>query len=475
MAFNWSWVKPSKDTLRASASIDKGAISLTGLKTPDKGILKANEIKSSVDSANASISQVWRIWTSTIKPMLDSLPAGARDNRWRDGRGLPQKIDALTYGIQGSTLFVFNDAVDTVADGRYWHTTDLRPKTIAEAIEDIWVELSSFATGTTTVTSYDLEPLWTAIGHHYKDSALTSIASSLDARTGVLETNVSQLSSDLFGNPTFSFGWGTPLTYSVALNLDYILKLHGIATGWQTDPSSANHSAVVPGAHTHTYANVFPAPAATLTQNRTGTVTSLYNDILRLRYEIDQVKGGANWYSDVTSPWQTPPSKTSLGDHINFVGTGTASITNPHAISYADLGADTIFSNIASYIGMPNYTITADPLYSSVNYVTQSNSLVDAISELDTALYAYASSGEVVRVTYNYDRSATPEEDRETTPIVVTHNLNKKPILSVLDASPTEGFPEEYISPLDLNIVHTSNNEFEVWTGAAIVEIIALY
>jgi hypothetical protein len=476
MTFNWSWVKTTKDTLKASASIDKGAISLTGLKTPDKGILKANEIKSSIDSANASISQVWRIWTSTIKPLLDSLPAGPRDNRWRDGRGLPQKIDALAYGIQGTTLFVFNDALSTTADGRYWHSVDMRPKTIAEAIEDIWTELSSFSGETTTSTSYDLEPLWSAIGHHYKSPSLTSLSTSLDYRAGVVETNMGQLANDIYESSVFGFGWGTPLTYSIAKNIDRILKIHGITSGWQNNPDTVNHDSVSPGAHTHTYANILPPPTASLVQDRLGTVSSLYNDILRLRYEIAQTRGGANWYSDVTSPWQTSPAKTSLGDHINFVGAGTASTTNPHAVHYTNTGASTIFGNVASYLGMPDYTSSADPSYTSVYYIVQNSSIKEAIEQLDTALHTYLGSGEVIRVTYNYDRSGMSESERETTPIIITHNTGKKPILSVLDATPVEeGSSGEYVSPVDLNVVHVSSNEFEVWTGAAIIEIIALY
>jgi hypothetical protein len=477
MTFNWSWVKQSKDTLKASASIDKGAISLSSLKTPDKGIIKANEIKSSIDSANASISQVWRTWVSTIKPVLDSLPAGPRDNRWKDGRGLPAKIDALIYGVQGSTLFVFNDATSSIADGRYWHAVDLRPKTIAESVEDLWDALSSLSSTGSGSSSYDLEPLWAAVGHHYKDSALVSISTSLDYRTSVLETNLNQLPNDIYGNHEgFSYGFGSPLNYSVAINIDRLLKLHGIIDGWQDDPDAVNHNAVVPGSHTHTYVNIQPVPSASLTQDRFSVVATLYNDILRLRYEIQQVRGSTNWYSDVVSPWQTPPQKTSLYDHINYVGSGTASATNPHAVHYTNTGASTIFSNVISYLGMPNYTPANMPNYTSTYYVTQGNSILNAINQLDTALHTYLSSGEVIRATYNYDRSSMSESERETTPIVVTHNTGKKPILSVLDATLIEeGSSGEYISPVDLNIVHISNNEFQVWTGAAILEIIALY
>jgi hypothetical protein len=471
MAFNWNWVNSSIDTLKASSSIDKGSISLTSLKTPDKGILKASEIKNSIDSANSSITQVWRTWTSTIKPILDSLPAGQRDNRWRDGRGLPSKIDALVYGIQGTTLFAFNDATGAVADGRYWHSVDSRPKTISEVLEDLWDAISDLeGTSTTPGESTDLDPVWAAIGNHYKDPLLTSASSSLDYRTGVLETIAAMSYTALFDG--FS---GSPLAHSIAKNIDRILKIHGISGGWQNNPDSVNHNSVVPGAHDHAYTDIKPAPLSTLEANRAATVSSLYVDVQRLRYEITRTKGSLSWNQDVASPWQTLPTYTTLSDHINFVGSGTASSTNPHGVDYTDVGADTVFSNIANYIGMPDYTSSAAPIYSSTYYITQGNPIIDALNELDTAFHTYLGGGTVVRATYEYDRSAMTEEERLTTPIVVSHNTGKKPILSVLDASPEEYVSGMYSSPLDLNIIHVSNNEFQVWTGAAVVEIIALY
>jgi hypothetical protein len=468
--FRWSWVRDSRDTLKASLSIDKGSISLIGLKTPDKGILKASEIKASIDSANASITQVWRTWTSTIKPILDSLPAGARDNRWREGRGLPSKIDALIYGIQGTTLFVFNDATSANADGRYWHSVDSRPKTIAEAIEDIWSAVSDLSLTTVeSSTSNDLEPLWTAIGHYYKDPALTSVAGSLDIRTGNLEGDVADLTKDIFEGFARTPG---ALTYTLAKHLDALLKIHEVSGGWGEDPDLMDH-AFTPGAHNHAYTDITPVPASNLTQNRVGSVSSLYNDVLRLRYEIAAVKG-VNWDLDAVSPFVGTPA-TSLQSHINYVGAGTPSTSNPHGLDYTNVGVVPLFENVSGFIGMTDFTDNEMPNYSSSYYLTQSTSLATAIGALDTAFHTYLSSGEVIRATYEYDRSAMSEEERLTTPIVVTHNTGKKPILSILDASPEEYYGGEYTSPLDLNIVHVNSNQFQVWTGAAIVEIIALY
>ena len=133
--WNWSWVSSTSDTLKASNSIDQSGGTIFTYRAAVRGQLNATELSTSIESISTNINQQWRLWQSYVRPLLDSLPAGDRDQRWRPGIGLPAKIDALSYGIQGTTLFVFNDATSTNAYGRYWDSTDERPKTIAEAFD----------------------------------------------------------------------------------------------------------------------------------------------------------------------------------------------------------------------------------------------------------------------------------------------------------------------------------------------------
>jgi hypothetical protein len=417
------------------------------------------------------------LWRSPIRPILDSLPAGSRDQRWRPGVGLPDKIDCLGYGIQGTTLFVFNDASSTSASGRYWDATDERPKTIAEALEDLWAAVSDLdVSAISSGDSADLEPLWTAIGHNYKDSGLASLSSSLDARVAQVETNMAQLSTDIYGGLG---GWdfGTPLTYSLAENIDNLLKIHEVAGGWQENPEDVSHGAITPGAHVHPYTQVGPPPTVSLSQGRSGTYSSLYNDVLRIRWEITRTRGSSAWNTDVQSSWQSGSEYTSLGTHIGFAGSGTPGTSNPHGINYVDTGASTIFTNLTRFTGMTDYTSGIEtPTYTSTYYVSQGDNLEIAIGKIDTAVYA-ALGSVVVRRDYVYDRSHLSETEREQTPITITHNLGRKPLIQVLDVSPEEeSYWGEYVSPLtDINIVHIDQNSLEIWTGAAKIEIIALF
>jgi len=477
--WNWSWVATQDDTLKASNSTDQSGGTLYTYRAATRGQLSAAELSTSIDSISTNINQQWRLWRSYIRPILDSLPAGPRDQRWRPGIGLPEKIDALSFGVQGTTLFVFNDATASNAYGRYWDTTQERPKTIAEAFEDIWDSISDLTTTSTTGSgTYDDTDVWYAIGNRYQNAALTSASSSLDARTGQLESNVNQLADDLYGASDGFGPWtfGVPLPHSLAENIDELLKLHNVAGGWQTDPSGISHSGIGGSSAPYAYTDVSPMPSQTLSQARVAPYTSLYNDILRIRWEIARTRGTANYITDATDP--VTSTAGDLSTHMNYVGSGTATSTNPHAIAISDLGADVYFANLGRYTGMSDYTSGVEmPTYSSANYVTQSTNLETAIGALDAAVTSILTGGTVTRWEQDYDRSSLSETVREQTAITVTHNRGKYPIVQVLDLSPeTVDYYGQYVSPSStINIVHVDEDNFEVWTDAAIIKVIALF
>jgi len=475
--WNWSWVASKEDTLKASGTVDQSGGTLYSYRAASRGQLSASELKSSVDSASTNINHLWSLWSSYVRPVIDSLPAGSKDQRWRPGTGLPDKIDALGYGIQGTTLFVSNDSTADTASGRYWDSTDERPKTITEAMEDLWTAVNALdVTSDTSTAAAVLEPLWAAIGHRMKDSSLTSLSSSLDARTGQIETNMTQLDADIYGG-IGAWTFGTPLTYSIALNLDALLKVHTVPGGWQNNPSGIGHAAVAPAAHTHPTTQIGTLPGVALSQARVAPYASLWDDILRVRWEITRTRGSANWQSDIQSSWQVGAEYTSLASHIAFAGSGFAGMTNPHGINYINTGANTMFTNHSRFTGMTDYTSAVEmPIYTSTVFVTQNTDLTAAIGELDSAIQTALSSVDV-RYDYTYDRSDLSEIVREQTPIVITHSVGRKPIVQILDVSPQEeDYWGQYVSPaIEGNIVHISPNAFEIWTGAAKIEVIAIF
>ena len=473
--FNWSWMASTEDTKKSSGYVRQGGVNIFDFRQPSNGAISSSDLSAFSRSVSQGFQRVKSDWRSYIWPILNSLPSGNMDTRWSTalGKGLSSKIDCFSYGIQGSTLFVFNDASSTKADGRYWHSTDLRPKTIAEKFEDLYQEISEIETDLSASSDVDLDPLWAAIGEPYREGSYVSGVGSLDTRCGTLETYIAQLESDIYDPSSYpAYGLGAPLPYSIAEMLDALLQLHN-GTGWGGDPSGISHSAISVAAHTHTFAEVLPPPASSLTQARVGPYTSLENEVLRIRYEIQATRGSASWYTDVNNPWG---GAASLGTHIAYVGTGTASTSNPHAVHYNDTGAGAVFNAMRSFTGMSSNSDSA-PTYSSVNYVTQGTSLESAIGQLDAAIGSFGTST-VVRQDYGpYDRSGMSVTDRANTPITITHGYGRKPIIQVIDTSPEESdYYGMYSSPTyDVVIDYVDSSTVRIWTEAAIVEVIALF
>jgi hypothetical protein len=476
--WNWSWVDTQDNTLKASNSTDQSGGTIYTYRAATRGQLSASEISTSIDSISTNINQQWKLWRTYIRPLVDSLPAGPRDERWRPGVGLPEKIDALSYGIQGTTLFVFNDATADNAYGRYWDTTQERPKTIAEAYEDIWEAISDLSTSSSGGSgSYDDTTLWAAVGNHYQDSTLVSLSTSLDARTNLLETNIAQLADDLYGVSEGYSPWtfGSSLPYSLADNIDKLLKLHNVSGGWGSNPSGTSHSGIGGSSPPFAYADISPMPTQTLSQARTTPYSSLYNEILRIRWEIARTRGSANYVTDATDP--VTVGVADLNTHVNYTGSGASTVNNPHGLTVANIGADTYLQNLARYTGMTDYTsVVETPTYSSTNYVSSGTSLEVAIGALDTAVAGIAITN-VLRWENDYDRSHLSETVRERNAITITHNEGKYPIVQVLDLSPPEqDYFGQYIAPaVSINIVHVDEDSFEIWTGAAIIKVIALF
>lgn len=473
--FNWTWVEPKDSTKRASGVVYRGGGSIFSFRQAENGAVSSSDLNAFSRSTGQNLQQVRGDWRTYIHPVLNSLPGGGTDLRWSTalGKGLPDKIDSFSYGVQGSTLFVFNDANSTKADGRYWVANEYRPKTIAESFEDVYEAIYNVSTGIDTQTTVDLDPVWASIGEEYRDATFRGATGSLHSRTSLLDTYIQQLNTDIYEPGSYPYSLGTPLPYSIANMLDQILKIHEVPAGWGSDPASVGHTPLAPAAHNHLFTEVLPPPALASTLNRAAPHSNLEDEVLKLRYEIQMTRGSASWYSDVTDPVTT--NAGDLGTHINYVGSGTATATNPHGLTLSDIGAATTFDAIVSFTGMTNVN-DANPTYSSTSYVTQSGSLETAIGELDLAVGNLAGSISIQRLDYSYDRSFDSATDRANNPIQIIHGIGKKPIIEVLDLSPTfEDYYGQYSSPaVDINIVHVDENTVEIWTEAAIINVIMI-
>lgn len=472
LEFTWSWMEPVENTKNKSNAVLQDNGTVYTFRQTYAGQINSKEMNAFVESTAQRFQSNRSNWRNYIRPILNSLPAGASDSRWTiaAGSNLPEKIDCFKYGVQGSTLFVFNDANASKADGRYWVSTQKRPKTIAEKFEDIYSTIFDLQDSLSSSGDIDLDSVWSAIGLAYRDDNKVATAGSLDSRITTLNTYMNQLNEDIYDPDNFSTALGTSLTYSIAEILDYLLKLHDIS-GWQDDPSNVSHDSIVIPSHTHSYTNIKPAPGQSIVQGRVSPYTTLDNDIKRLRYEIADVKG-STWNSSPTDP--VTASSGDLLTHMNYAGSGVRSTNNPHAMNYSDIGLGSFVSAVQSYTGMTSMTDTS-PSYSSTYNISNGDDLVTAIGKIDTALQTAGYN--VTKIHYTYDRSSLSETERENTPIVINHNQGKKPVVSIIDISPgTVDYYGLYQSPETwYDLLHRNDNTFEVRSNASKLEIIAIY
>lgn len=240
--FNWSWVETPDNTANESGSVLQDGGTVYSLRQASNGQINSSDLSAFSTSVGSNFQTIRGNWRNYTRPILNSLPAGGRDSRWSTdkGKALPDKIDCFKYGVQGSTLFVFNDATSAKADGRYWVSDEYRPKTIAEAIEDLHVLISGLSDELAVETVVDLDPLWAAIGEDYRDGTKVGSAGSLDNRVTTTEGYINRLNVDIYEPSTYAYSISNPLPFSIANMLDELLQLHG-TTGWGDDPSGVSH------------------------------------------------------------------------------------------------------------------------------------------------------------------------------------------------------------------------------------------
>lgn len=492
--WNWTWNLGEKTS---SLRVRGASSSLTSRALPSRGAYDVKKLASIHTETLNDIGRLFSHWNSIIQPILDSLPAGGSDRRWN----LRDEIDAHTYGVDGSTLFVFNDATSTAADGRYWHTSESRPVTIAEVLENNTGRISSLestVSGLAGSTSgeFDDTNLWDAVGWGYNPVGGTSTASSLDGRVGTAESRMTHMANDLWGtshaDPGGYWSWANwswsqaEYTYGVFEWVYGLMQLHG-GVEFSGNPWDVDHSGIVIPSHTHAQTEI---GTSTGTRNRTaGADSHLSDNLQRIRYEIEYTRG-TSWSSGaINGPFVTNyPSAGNYGQtvnsHINFTGSGTASSSNPHALNYVDTGQEVVNTAIRGFSGMssnsdnsPTYSphITPTPL----GAISDGDNLEKAIALLDAAVSS-AGSGSVTRFEYYYDRTSTPIEVREVTPINISRPGGaaiRFPLVEVIDLSPESQDPYgQYASlTMDMNVNHIDVNNLQVWTAAAYILVILVY
>lgn len=479
--WNWNNITGTKNE---SKRVRQSAASLTARTFPSRGSWDVSSLNSiHVETLN-DVTKLFSHWNTVVQPILNSLTAGGNDTRWG---GLRDEIDALEYGLDGTTLFVFQDASPNNFDGRYWHESDRRPYTIAEVLEDHEGRLAFLENLDGQIidyTPYDDTDLWDAIGWGKKPgSTVTSATDSLHGTQLIIQSNLDKIAKDVYGVNTSDPSWPNYLTtwngpvfkYGIYEYLAKLTAIHGVdMTAWE-NPWDVNHddigSALSPP---WTQNEVLSSGYSTL-ERGLGLPADLEQDLQRIRYEISWLRG-TDWQSgDQDGPFDLTPGDATqtFTSHINMIGNGTPSITNPHGLDYTDTGADAILGNVAQYVGQTDI-FDIDPDYTSTYYVTDGQNLTSAISTLDSAINNLEVSGFIQRMEWIEDRTGTTEQYRRENPITISHSFGRKPIVQVLDLSDYTEDPYGQYQSLDeySNTVHVDDNTIEVWSEVETVLIV---
>jgi hypothetical protein len=403
-------------------------------------------------------------WNTDLYPLLNSLPRGSDETRWSGATNMP---DPLVDGLDGDNIFVDNAASTTQDDGLFWNTTELRPKTVRESsrdiddrVTDIYSELSESILGISNGLSTDQ---WNRLGTWVKDGTASLTTSvSYKAREGWDRLHI--LMTDIYESGSSSLGDLVATGFTLEEMITNLLSIHGGT--WNTDTSSIDHSSV-----TGVLQASVSASASYVKRQRgySPDANNLEEDVNRLRYEIARTRIGAavtestgQWNADVTDPVDS--GVACLDDHVNYLGSGTISATNPHKQHFSDItGLSTELGYNNAFTGKSGLG-SEMPTYSSALTVTQNASLETAIGELDAALNVASATG---RVVYSFSGHVDPE-----TPIVITHNKgiggvlrSTYPIVQVVDT----GIGGDYGVLIDE--VYAYEQEHGIVTGDAFVSI----
>jgi len=188
------------------------------LRSSSAGII--SQFEDQIRSIQGDINQIASEYNSEVYPVLDALPKGSADPRWR----LPRELSAKTGGLTGAFIFVDDEASVTSDGGRFWDEVNLRPKTVKETLNSIYADISNL------LLSVRTEAIEVGI-----DPAILARINANEVRSNNNQANILQLAKDLYDETLYSLdNDGDPNLnlFSVRDMVHALLSFHG--GGWNS-------------------------------------------------------------------------------------------------------------------------------------------------------------------------------------------------------------------------------------------------
>jgi len=350
----------------------------------ERGPQNSRMLNDIVSEVSHDLINLARQWNSIAYPIFGSLPQGEQDTRWE----LDSSLNPVINGLDGTQMFMDNDAAASIDDGRYWDSTNLRPKTLKEIAGYLKDEIDtvnealqlSEALGGEGLTEEQKARIGLNIFNQFQASA----SDSLDGRSKNNQYNLTQLAKDIYGLAFTLDGDGAAnLVNPIRDMVDAVLELHN--GDWDDDillSHTLDNDDIIASAGIEQ--SKIDKSSSYTELNRATTATHLEEDLNRIRYEIGALRGNNGWDSDFANiPYVAAP--VSLQGHVALVGTGTPEATNPHGITPDDIGLTDDLAAIHAFTGMDD-TLDATPDYANTNFISQNDPLETAVGKLDAQM-----------------------------------------------------------------------------------------
>lgn len=440
---------------------------------PKNGPFSTEDYSAAMEELSVDLVNVATRWNEELYPLIYALPRGSAETRWVGATNVP---DPESDGLHGDVMLTDNDATSTSDDGYFWNGTNNRPRTIKETAinlhnriadlqEELEAEIADLANGLTG-------DQWARLGLYVQDGTSANAVGSVAYNADDALTKVTNMAADIYNGGTADIG--SP-SNTIQDMVDALLELHN--GDWSGD-IALNHTGITLSAQSD-----LPNSASYAQIDRTpGTATDTQEDLNRIRYEIARTRVGAAAADGNTSQWYTDASSPVGGDigdlntHLNNVGTGSATATNPHAYARADIDdLDTEFGYNNAFTGKTALGSEL-PTYSSNNLVSDSDSLETAVGKLDAGcarrrqwdFTGHTNINNAIRITHN---------EGIAFPLIQVYNTDVGGDYGVM-------IDENYVYEQARGIVTTdefvsieivNSNIFDVFTSAVNGKIIAVF
>jgi hypothetical protein len=210
--------------------VSKIDVSIVERIAPERGPTSSADYNAVLQELINDLTQISLAWNGEVQPLLDSLPSGdiniIRENR-------SDSPDPFANGFDGSQVYLDLTSTSLTDNGKYYSTTDSRPYTIKESIENVQDQLNDaiqelqVKIAQVSIDSGITSRQRQAIGSRIFDPETTSSPTSIDGLAQEHARSIDQIALDISGDSSYLNGSGAQsLAHAILAQLQAIQAAH---------------------------------------------------------------------------------------------------------------------------------------------------------------------------------------------------------------------------------------------------------